>query len=94
MEADDVLPNHVGVCRPVVVEQFVVLPVADTGNVVGERIEPNIDDLLFIERHRNAPGLVGARDAKVPQLAANHVYDFITAKVRQHGFGVLVVEGE
>ena len=64
MEPDDILADQVQVCGPQLLILFgavAVCIVADTGDVVGQRIQPYIDDMLGIEGHRN-PQVKGRRD--------------------------------
>ena len=55
MEPDDFLAHQVHVRRPVFVIQFRFIRIAQCGDVVGQRIQPYIDDMLFIDRNRNPP---------------------------------------
>ena len=59
METDDILTDQVQVCGPqllVLLGAVAVCIVADTGDVVGQRIQPYIDNMLGIESHRDTPG--------------------------------------
>jgi len=75
VEARDLLADEVQVGGPVALEllllgvlllcgQIVAVlgPVADGGDVVGERVEPDIYDVLGVAGNRDAPGEAGARD--------------------------------
>ncbi len=59
VEADDFLADEVHVARPVAFVFFHAfarqLWKTQSGDVVGQRIEPHVDDVLFVERHRNSP---------------------------------------
>ena len=58
MEPDDILTDQVQVCGPqllVLLGAVAVCIIADTGDVIGQRIEPYIDNMLRIESHRNTP---------------------------------------
>ena len=68
MEADDLLADHVHVRGPILAEELVVFRgIAQGGDVVGERVDPDIDDVLGIEGHLDAPIEGGAGDAQVLQ---------------------------
>ncbi len=52
METDDILTDQMQVCRPQFVELLGAVAVAvitDTGDVVGQRIQPYISNMLRIE---------------------------------------------
>ena len=58
METDNILTDQMQVCRPVflkLVSAVSVAVIADTGNIVGQRIQPYIGNMLWIERYRNTP---------------------------------------
>ena len=59
MEADDILADEVKVRRPVLPEALgavAVRIVADARDIVGQRVKPDIDDMLRVEIDRDAPG--------------------------------------
>ena len=58
VKADDILADHVQIGGPEFIEQlrgFAAAFVADAGDVVRERVEPDVYDVLRIEVDRNAP---------------------------------------
>ena len=58
MEADDILTDQMKICRPVFLEllcTFTVTIVADTGNIVGQCIQPYINHMARIKVYRNSP---------------------------------------
>ena len=57
VEAQNVLADQVDVGRPDRRELLVVLAVADGGDVVQQRVEPDVDDLLVVPRQGDAPPL-------------------------------------
>ncbi len=69
MEADDLLAYEVEVGGPVVLELlllgWVVGAVAEGGHVVGEGVEPDVDDVLLVVGHGDAPLEAGAGDGEV-----------------------------
>ena len=76
MEPDDILADQVQVCGPQLLILFgavAVCIVADTGDVVGQRIQPYIDDMLGIEGHRNPPGEGSTGYAQILQSGEQEV---------------------
>src|SRR5579872_134345 len=59
MEANDLLTDHVQIGRPVFLKCFlralVRRSITNGGDIVGKRVQPNVDHVLWIVRHRNAP---------------------------------------
>ena len=74
MEPEDVLADHMQVGRP---EPAVALGIAERavgrpsccGDIVRQRIEPDIHHMRVVVRHRNAPGEARAADRQVAQPA-------------------------
>ena len=66
VEADDLLAYQLQVGGPEAREALLVFggvaAVAEGGDVVGQRIHPHINHMLFITRHRDAPVEAGAAD--------------------------------
>ena len=59
METDDILTDQVQISGPqllILLRAVAVRIIADTGDVVGQCIQPYIDDMLGIKSHRNTPG--------------------------------------
>ena len=66
VEAHDIFRDHVDVRRPelaVIVVGAVV--VAQRGDIVRERVDPDVDDVTGVEGDRDAPGERGAGDAEI-----------------------------
>ena len=58
METDDILTDQMQICRPVFFELLAAVAVTvitDAGDVVGQCIQPYINDMFRIEIYRNAP---------------------------------------
>ena len=93
MEAQDVLADDMHVRRP---EGAVGLGsgvgVAERGHVVGQRVQPDVDHVLGIVRHRDAPGEAGARYREVLQAALDEADHFVAARGRQDEVRALLVE--
>ena len=76
VEADDVLADQVQVGRPVALEllgALAVAVVADAGDVVRQRVKPDVDDVLVVEVDRDAPLERRSRDAEVLQAGQQEV---------------------
>ena len=70
VEADDVLADDVQVGRPEFLElRALVVGKADAGDVVGERVDPDIHHVARRVRHRDAPVERRSRDRDVLQPA-------------------------
>src|SRR5262245_11968120 len=83
MEADDALADHVptfvALAPPVVVRSFSVAE-AERRDVVGERVEPDVDHLRRISRHLDAPALrtfPRARNADVVEPGLDEGQHFV-----------------
>ena len=58
METDDVFSDQMQVCRPVFVEQLgriAICIITDLGNIVGQSVQPYIDNMLRIKVYRDTP---------------------------------------
>ena len=70
VEADDVLADQVHVCGPEALVVLVVIAVrivAAEGDIVGQRVQPDVDHVARIKVHRDAPAERGAGHAQVLQ---------------------------
>ena len=65
VEPDDLLADQMHVRRPELGEFFPVMQIAGRRNIVGQRVEPDVDDVLSVEGNRNPPVERGAGHAKV-----------------------------
>ena len=83
MEANNLLADHLHIGGPVfLVLCRVVRAVAERRDVVGQRIEPDVDHVLGIVRNRNAPGEGAAADGKIAQAGAHERNHFIAPRFR------------
>ena len=81
--------------RPVSAEFFAVrVGIADGGDVVGQRIDPHIHDVLGVAGHRDAPVEGRARDRQILQAAAHEARDLVQALLRQHEIRIAGIELE
>ena len=95
VEAGNLLADQVQLRRPVLFKPRLILrAVAERGDVVRERVEPHVDHMRRVVRHRNAPGKAGARDREIAQAAAHEGHDLIAARLRLDELRVLFVKGE
>ena len=88
MEARDVLADDVHVRRPPPLELPVVLAKADRGDVVDQRVEPDVGDAARIVRQRDPPGLARAADRDVLEPRLEQPQDLVPADVRHEKLGV------
>ena len=82
MEADDFLADEMKVCRPVFLELLGVVKEADWRQVVRQRVEPDVDDVLRVDGHRDAPVKRRARDAEVFEALLDEVDHLVAARCR------------
>ena len=74
MEADNFLADQMDIRRPVLLEQRVIVrAVAQRGNVIAQRVNPDVHRVLLVERDRNAPLDGRAADAQVFQPRTEEV---------------------
>ena len=70
MEADDILADQVHVRGPETLVMLVMVAVrivAAEGDIVGQRVQPDVDHVARIKVHRDAPAERGAGHAQVLQ---------------------------
>ncbi len=87
MEADDVLADDVQIGRPVrlvgrVPPGHAADPVAgesQRGDIVGQRVQPDIHDVGVVARHRHAPIERGPGDRQIPQALADKAHHLVLA---------------
>ena len=94
VKAHDVLADHMKIGGPQALEPRLVIGKADGGDVIGERIHPDIHHMLGIARHRHAPVEGGARDRQVLKAGAHEARHLVQPLARQNEIRNLVVEVE
>ena len=94
VEPSDVLPDHVQVRGPACGEQLRLGAEPDSCCVVEQRVDPHVDDVLRVPGNRDAPIGSGPRDGEVAEPSLDERDHLVAAEVRQHEFGVLLVELE
>ena len=94
VEANDILADQVHVRRPELLVVLIVVAVrivAAEGDIVGKRIQPNIDNMARVKVYRNAPAERGAGNAQVLQTGLEEVvYHLVLAALRLDELGVLL----
>ena len=95
METADFFADEVDVGRPEALKAGLILrlvgAVAEAGDVVGERIHPDVDDVLFVTGNGDAPGEAGATNGKIFEAAADEGDDFVAARLGLDEIGVGLV---
>src|SRR6516164_1905439 len=95
METQDVFTYHVQVGRPkgrkILTFEF---RVPDRGDVVDERIEPNINHVFGVARHRDSPAEASAGDRQIAQAAQDKADDLVAPAARRDRIGVRLVIGQ
>jgi len=96
VEPDDVLAHEVDLRGPAASELLgtVGVAVADGGDVVEERVEPDVDGVVGVEGKRDAPLHVGARDREVAQAALHKRQHLVAPRVRTDEARVGIVVGQ
>ena len=94
VEADDILADQVHISRPELLVVLIVVAVrivAAEGDIVGKRIQPNINNMARVKVYRNAPAERGAGNAQVLQTRLEEVvYHLVLAALRLDELGVLL----
>ncbi len=92
MEARNVLADHMDIGGPKFLKlRRALVRIADAGDVVGQRVHPDIDDMARRVRHRNAPIQRGARNRQILQPAFDEADDFVAALRRQDEIRIVLV---
>ena len=73
MEAHDLLADEMQIRGPVFLEHLRIVEIADWREVVRERIEPDVDDVLRVDGHGDAPVERRAADAEVVEPLLDEV---------------------
>ena len=91
VEAQDILAHHVQVRRPEGGERLTVfIGIADGRDVVCERVQPDVHDVVRIVRHRHAPAEGGAADREVAQARFHEGDDLVAPAFGQDEAGRFV----
>src|SRR5690606_32360853 len=67
-KAKDVLADHMEIRGPEPLEAVArLIRMADRGDVVGQCVQPDVHDVIWISRNRNSPPESGSADGKIAQ---------------------------
>ena len=92
MEAQNLLAHHVQVGGPELVIVVVgVVAVTQRRDIVGKRVDPHIDRVLGVERHRDAPAHAGAGHTGVLQALLDESDHLVLAGGGLDEIGVVLV---
>ena len=91
VETNDFFANQVMNVGPPLGRHRFVAAVANSRQVVNERVVPNVKDVLFIPRHGNAPAQRAASNRDITQAALDKGHGFVALGIGRGGFGVLAV---
>ena len=88
VEANDILADEVDIGRPIAVEQFAAVGITKPRQIVGQRVEPDIHDMVVAARNLDPPVEAGPRNRQIVEPALDEAEDFIAAAVGLDEFGV------
>jgi hypothetical protein len=95
MEAKDVLAEQVPDLGPELLSQVLAVAcIRERAQVVDQRVDPDVDDLILVPRDRHAPGLARAAEAEVLQPARDEGSRLVVAEPRQNEVGPRVIQVE
>ena len=94
VETDDVLSDQVQIRRPVLLEEiagFSVAVVSDSGDIVGQGVQPHVNHMLRVKVHRNSPLEGGTGHAEILQARKQEiVHHLVFPGNRLYKFRMLV----
>ncbi len=94
VEPDNVLADHMDIGRPVFPALRAFVRIARRRDVIGERIDPHIHDVLGIVGYWNTPIERRARNRKVAQARFDEARDLVASFRRQDEARIGLVMGE
>src|SRR5680860_809355 len=71
VELEDILGHDVVVGRPKAIPEILITGKGQSAQVVDQSIHPNVDDLFFVPRHRDAPVQGSPRNGDILQTLIN-----------------------
>ena len=92
VKADDFFADQVHLRRPVAFEPCIGK--SDAREVVGERIDPDVNHLVRRARHRNAPAHVASAHRKIRQALCELTQHLVASRFRLHEVGLAHQEFE
>ena len=90
MEPDNFLSYQMNIGRPELIEFFLIIQKANWRQIVGQGIKPYINNMLLINRHRNAPIKGSTGNTQVIQPLLDEVYHFIATRYRLNEVRVIL----
>ena len=94
MEANDLFPNHLHIGGPELLERLlrssVRRSVADGSDVVRQRVQPDVNHMLRVVGHGDAPGKSRAADGKIAEARLHKGNHFVTPRLGTNEFGIFV----
>ena len=94
MEPRDVLADHVHARRPEPAESLFISAITDSRDVVEQGVKPDVDRLVGVERHLDAPGKPLAGDGDVPQLGFDQVDHLVATALGLDEFRMRLIVSE
>ena len=95
MKAQDILADNMKNCRPKDCKIWIVsVGITQRRDVVRQRVEPYINHVPGIARHRNAPAEAGARDRQILKPAFDEADDLVAPAARRDRIGMSLVIGK
>ena len=94
MESYDFLTYKVNICRPVLVVFLTVIRSAESCDVVGESIDPDIHYMLWIIRYRDSPVECASGYTEVFESLLDEASHLVSSCLRLEEFRMLIIELE
>ena len=94
MEAHDLLADEMDVGGPEFREFLRVVEEARRRDIIRQRVEPDIDYMLFVAGHGDAPVEGGARDAEVVEALLDEAHHLVFARRRADEVGIRLDMGQ
>ncbi len=92
VETRNILADNMRVCWPVSPLVARRIWIAECGNVVGQSIDPDIHDVLFITWNRNAPIECRARNRQILQARLYEANDLVATLRRHDEAGIVFIK--
>ena len=92
VEANDVLADDVKIHRPEFLARIGFVRKSGHGQVIGQRVDPDIHDVVGVARHRHPPVEIGAADGEVLEARAHEARDLVAAGLGADEVGLALVE--
>ncbi len=90
VEPDNLLADQMHVRRPELGEFFPVVQIAGRRDIVGQRVEPDVNDMLTVEGNRNSPVERGPGHAEIFEALLDEVDHLVAAGNRLNELWVVL----